>query len=379
MTKRYTYALAGMLLGMTTLGAAQAQAPATTPAAPLMQTTFEDGVNGWTTLGTTAKLAVTKDAADIHGGTAALKYDYTVAKGQINALILPTPDGKLAGAKSFNFWVKADHASPLVFVLSEKGGGRYSALFTAPVGQWQQVTLAPSDFILGEGKDDPKDPDNKLDLDQVEAAGLVDFSQIFVQGEASMATMLGVQSGPRSLDLDDFTVNAASADPAVAPVDPSVIESFSTPQLSWAGLGGVTLSRDTKALGVPALQAAYKTGTGKLAAFLKPLRPGVLAGKTTLMFSLASVKPTTLLVHLEERGGGKYNYLLEAKGNSTVQPLSVAVSDFRPGDDSQDADGKLDMDQVNQFAVLDLTGMMGDPAAGGAADNTVWIGPISAK
>lgn len=378
MPKRFVYALAGTLLGMTTMGVAQAQAPVTAPT-PLLQTTFEDGVDGWTTLGTMANVALTKDAADVHGGAAALKYNYTVTKGQINALILPTPDGKMAGAKAFDFWIKADHASPLIFMLSEKGGGHYSALFTAPAGQWQRVTLAPSDFILGEGKDDPKDPNNKLDLDQVEAAGLFDFNQIFVQGEASIATLLGIQSGPRSLMLDDFAVSAAPAELAASPVDPSVIESFTTPQLSWTGLGGVTLSRDAKTLGVPALQAAYQTGVGKVAGVLKPLRPGALAGKTSLTFSFASAKPTTLFVHLEERGGGKYNYLLQAKGNSMVQPLSLAVSDFRPGDDSQDANGKLDMDQVNQIAVLDLTGLMGKPAAGGAADNTFWIGPISAK
>ena len=376
MKKRY--ALAGALLAVTAMGAAHAQAPATTAAAPLVQSTFEADAGGWTPLGATAKAAVTHDAASVHSGTGALKFDYPVEKGQMNALLLPTPDGKLAGAQSFSLWVKADHASPLILMLSEKGGGHYSALFTAPAGQWQQVTLAPSDFVLGEGKDDPKDSDNKLDLDQVEAVGVFDFSQIFVQADSAIATALGIQTGPRSLLLDDFSVGAAPVVPAVK-ADPSQIESFAAPQLSWAGLGAVTLSRDTKVLNGPSLQAVYKPTAGKVVGVLKPLRPGILAGKTTLAFSLASARPTTLLVHLEERGGGKYNYMLEAKGGSAVQPVSIAVTDFRPGDDSQDADGKLDMDQVNQFSVLDLTGLMGDPAAGGAADNTFWIGPITAK
>lgn len=378
MTKRFQWTLAGALLGMTVAGAAQAQAPATPPAAPLMQSTFEEDAGGWMAMGATAKVGVTHDAASVHGGKGALKFDYPVEKGQINALMLPIPGGKLAGAKAFSFWVKADHSSPLILMLSEKGGGHYTTLFTVPAGQWQEVALAPSDFALAEGKDDPKDPDNKLDLDQVEAAGLFDFSQLFAQADPAMTTALSIQTGPRSLLLDDFTVSATPAAPSPK-IDASLIEPFSAPQLSWAGLGVVTISRDTKILSGPSLQASYKLAAGKIVGVLKPLGPGVLAGKTSLSFSMASAKPTTLLVHLEERGGGKYNYMLEAKGSSTVQPVSIAVADFRVADDSHDTNDKLDMDQVNQFAVFDLSGMMGDPAAGGAADNTFWIGPISAK
>lgn len=373
MIKRYEWILAGAMLGTTVTAHGQAPAP------PLIQATFEDGVGGWAGLGTTAKVAPTNEAASVHGGKGALRFDYAVAKGQLNALLLPTPGGKLAGAKSFDFWVKADHAAPLILMLSEKGGGHYTALFTAPAGQWQQVTLAPADFTLGESKDDPKDPDGRLDLEQVEAVGVFDFSQLFAQADAALATALGIQTGPRSLLLDDFSVSAAPAAPADPKADASVIESFAHPQLAWAGLGGVTLSRDTKTLGGPALQAAYRPEAGRIIGILRPLAPGALARRTRLTFSLASAKPTTLLVHLEERGGGKYNSLLEAKGGSTAQTVGVAVADFRAGDDSQDVNGKLDMDQVNQFAVLDLSGLLGDPGAGGGADNTVWIGAITAK
>lgn len=378
MTKRYVGTLIGSVMGLAVAGAGHAQAPAAPPAAPLMQSAFEEDAGGWAVLGLTAKVALTHDAAGVHGGKSALKFDYPVEKGQLSALVLPVVDGKLAGAQAFHLWVKADHASPLILMLTEKGGGHYSALFTAPAGQWQEVALAPADFVLGESKDDPKDPDNKLDLNQVEAVGVIDFSQIFAQGDPALATALGIQTGPRSLVLDDVSVSTAPADPAIKP-DASAVDSFSHPQLSWAGLGGVTLSRDTKVLGGPALQAAYKPTAGKIAGVLRPVRPGLLAGKTGLTFALASAKPTTLLVHLEERGGGKYNYLLGTKGASAVQPVSIGAGDFRAGDDSQDTNGKLDMDQVNQFAVMDLSGLMGDPGAGGASDNTFWIGPISAK
>jgi hypothetical protein len=41
---------------------------------------------------------------------------------------------------------------------------------------WQQAKLTPADFALGDGPNDPTDPDDKLDLDQVEGIATFDFA-----------------------------------------------------------------------------------------------------------------------------------------------------------------------------------------------------------
>jgi hypothetical protein len=41
---------------------------------------------------------------------------------------------------------------------------------------WQQVELTPADFALGDGPNDPADPDDKLELDQVEGIAIFDFA-----------------------------------------------------------------------------------------------------------------------------------------------------------------------------------------------------------
>src|ERR1051325_9670415 len=99
----------------------------------------------------------------------------------MDILLLPTPDMVLSKAKSFKFWIRTDHATPVGFTLQEKDGGRYNALFSTPKGVWQQVELSVADFQADTNKDAPKDPDGKLDMDQVEGVGIIDVAQIFVQ------------------------------------------------------------------------------------------------------------------------------------------------------------------------------------------------------
>lgn len=385
MTTRLQYAAAGMLLWGLGLNAGHAQTlPSATPA-PLVQTDFEASDGGWTAMGPNAKAAVTHEANSVHGGKGALTFAYTVAKGQFGALVLPTPDGKLAHAGSFQFWVKADHATPIAVLLSEKAGGHYTAFFTVPAGQWQSVSLTPADFTLGEDKNDPKDPDNKLDLDQVESVSLVDLGQMFAQtADTPLADVLGVQTGARTLLLDDFTVTAASE---TAPPKPTTtggvsLDAFTGPQLGWIALGGAMLSREpATAAGGPAMTMTYKQAPGKIAGVLKNVPRGSLAGKSKIAFSLTTAKSAAIVVHLEERGGGKYDALVPVKADPKGQALSLATTDFEASNESHDANGRLDMDQVTQIGIMDMSGLMGAPnpdSTDGAQDNTLHIGPITA-
>src|SRR5438309_42462 len=107
--------------------------------APVIRNTFEDGDGGWTAIGANAKVNVTHDAANVKEGKAALQFDYNVAKGELNAMMLPTPDGAIVKAKAVRFWIKASHTAPIAVVMQEKGGGRYISAFTAPKDTWQQV------------------------------------------------------------------------------------------------------------------------------------------------------------------------------------------------------------------------------------------------
>lgn len=350
------------------LSPVRADTPAAAP--PVLSNAFEEDAGAWVALGATGKVIVTHEADSVKGGKGALKFNYSVAKGEMNALVLPTPDGALTKAKSLTFSMKAFVAMPVVIMLAEKGGGHYIAAFTLPAGQWQAVALSLADFALGTGKDDPKDPDGKLDMDAVESIAVADLSQLFVGAEGEAAALLTVKPGPRAFLLDDF---AARAEPLPIPSadlkGALLLDPISHPQLPWIAVGDAALSRVVKGGG---LQMAYHQAQGKLAGVFKGVAQGSLAGKTQIAFTLTAAKPTTLLFHLEEAGGGKYNATVSADGTKSV---TLALSDFTAGDDSKDANGKLDMDQVTQIGLLDLSGLLENTPA---QDNTLTVSDLRA-
>ena len=189
------------------VGLAWAQADAK----PLVKHTFKQSIEGWMGIGPTAKVGITHDEAIVAPTAGALKFDYGINKGEFNALLLPTPVGSLKNAKSIKFRVRTDSTTLMAVALQEQDGGRYVALFTAPKDNWQTVELSTADFGLSQDKGDPKDPDVKLDMDQVGAMIVGDVSQFFVQADnPALASMLDVRKGSHQFFVDDFTVGTDS-------------------------------------------------------------------------------------------------------------------------------------------------------------------------
>ena len=225
-------------------------------------------------------------------------------------------------------------------------------------------------------KDAPKDADGKLDLDQVEALGVADMAQIFVQGDATLAGALGISEGPRKLYLDDFLVNTTVIPPATTlKSGEGSFDTFARPQIGWIPVGEVVVTRVTgKPLGGAGLQAKYHQAPSKIAGISRYVPVDGLTGATKLTLSAASLKPAKIIVQVEERSGGKYNTIIELPGNSGRADLTINFSDLKAAQDSHDDNNKLDMDKVTQIIFLDATGLM-DNTDG---DNTFWINNIKA-
>jgi hypothetical protein len=362
--------LAGVLLVIA--GTAVAQEAA----APILSHTFEENDGGWQGLGTTATVSLTHDANFVKGGKGALQFAYGVKKGELNMLLLPTPDKVLSTARSIRFWVKTDHASPLAVVLQEKDGARYNTMFSVRKGAWQQVELSIADFVVDSGKDAPKDANGKLDLDDVGNVGIIDIAQLFVQGDEALAKAFGIETGTRNLYLDDFSVSpTALAASATLKNGEGSLDTFARPQVGWMAMGGVELSRVTgKPLEGAGMQAKYHQAPAAIAGFAKYVPTAGLLGATKLALSVASEKPAKLIVQVEERGGGKYNTTIELPGNSGRADLSLNFADFKAAMDSHDDNNRLDLDQVTQIILFDGTGLLD----GADTDNTLWINNIKA-
>jgi len=343
---------------------------------------FEDGREGFQPFGPTAKISLTREADNVKQGHAALRFDYQVAPEQLNAMLLTGEVGAAANIKSFRFWVKADYETNLVMVLQEHESGRYMAQFHAPANQWQRVELGLKDFMLSNDKDDPKDPNGKLDMDMVEAVAIGDLSQLFVQAkDENLKKLFGVKTGPHAFFLDDFWASdqALPPTPGVDAQDPAIIDAFTAPQLAWLMVNGTRLVRVTSqelaAQGAPntvrerGLQAQYHQNAGVPVGLLRGVAPGQLKDMVALKFTVATEKPLVLLVQLEEKSGGKYNTTIDLPGQQKPMDIRLVPKLFGKADDSKDDNNRLDLDQVKQIVFLDLTSLLGQ----GDGDNQLWL------
>lgn len=355
-----------------TLALGVALAPvARAQAAPdaLLQETFESGAPLWRSVGDEAKVSLTHEAANVKTGGAALRFDYIVAAGKLHALFLPTPTGIPLQAHSFHFWIKADYATSLAVELQERGGGRYQAIFTVAPVSWQEVNLAPDDFILSGDSDDPPDPDHKLDLDQAQAITIRDLKEFYLQSQnPETVKLFQAQAGAHSLYLDDFVVSKTPLAPAFDLADGTLeLDDFTRPQIAWIAVGALRLSHviglnlknaAPKLTDPPALQADYRQVLGTVVGLAKRLPRGSLAGMARLQFNVASLKPATLLVQLEAKNGAKYNAPVVVPGGGVVKAVSLPFAAFTPELDSANHNARLDLAEAQQLLIVDITGII---------------------
>ena len=280
-----------------------------------------------------------------------------------------------------------------MLAVQEDGGGYFRAVFSVTKDKWQYVEIDPTDFVLQDGPNDPKDANGQLDRDKIKFIGLIDFDQVLIQMLAGapnpIAQMLQIQGGARTFYLDDVTLSGKGLPQAEATPEVYDIDLFQRPQAEWASVGGATLERmEAKDAKDNALRVTYQQAPGRLMGLIKPLQRGALTGKKQLAFQAASMKRTTFLVQLEEAGGGKYNASMEVPGNAAPTPITLNFADFKTSDDSNDDNNQLDLDQVRQLLVVDISGVMGGappmvapgmPGELPGNENTLWLNALRAK
>ncbi|RYG26652.1 hypothetical protein EON82_02495 [bacterium] len=342
---------------------------------PLIRSTFAAGEDGWTAaqlVGTGGKVSVVRDPDHLKVGTGSLRLDYSVKVGEMSAASLPVADGALAKMGSIHFWVRPDQNSPLIVNLQEKNGAQYSCSISAAKGVWQEVEMGIQDFLPSLDPGSVPDPNGRLNADEIVSISFFDLNQFLGQVEA-LAGLLGVQQGPRAVYLSDFLVTTKPMPDATAAGE-YVIDAFDRPHPAWTVLNATPGIVSEAPLNARALRIDYNLPSGKAAGAFKPLRLGALVAKKTLAFRAATANACQLVVQLEEKGGGKYNYAFRMPGGSTPVDQNVVLSEMKPADDSKDDNDKLDLEEVKQITFIDLTALLEAPGK-----NTLWIGRVVAK
>jgi hypothetical protein len=355
-------------------------ATAALAATPILRSAFDDGPGAWMTMGDRGTLRVTREAAEIRGSNPSLAFDYEIAPKKFGAAVLPVEPPALAAMDQVHFWVKTDYPTSVAVVLSEKGGGNYSAIAWSPGGVWQEVKVAPRDFTLGERVSDPPDPDGKLDLEQLQGIALADIGQLFGGAPANpdMPIALSRHPGRHTLLVSGFEVLGATSEPATAEQKVKLaIDEFDAPQLSWLSPGGASFRLDNSrehASG-PAIEVAYGEAENAFVFFARNLPPDIPPTVSHISFDIASEAPAQFLFALQEKGvgrgeGPRYSAIVEVKGGGKPNHRDLALSAF-----TLDENGPRDPYKGLQVAKAKTLSIGDISAAANAAHgpNKVWL------
>ncbi len=339
--------------------------PAPPAAPPIVATSFESDPGDWHVMNVTggvaesAKLSVVHDTARVKEGKGSLLLDYSIKKGDTNLLFLPCAPPSLTRMKSVHFWIKPDHSTSMLFIASQKGGSRYQTSFTCIANKWQEVSIALSDLTMSQDEDNPKDASGTIDPNKIEGIGLIDSDCYLAQVFGDNPPPITLPLGSHELLINSFTIDETLMPPIQPPTETNkVFASTLRPQVDWMVLGDIAVQKVTeKPLIGSGIKATYLQQKNKVAALIKPLGPGVLAGATGLHLSIGSKLPTTIIVEVEETDGGKYNTTISLNGNSEMKDFNLKFADFVVSQDSKDKNDKLDLPLVKQIMLIDMTGL----------------------
>ncbi|HLH80907.1 MAG TPA: hypothetical protein VKV29_11580 [Chthonomonas sp.] len=353
---------------------------------------FTEDTAPWTNLGG-GTIAITHQASDLPpNAKGALVFNYTVnpqKQGANNALpfqvlIRPVKQGTLASLQAIRFQAYSDIGSPFICALSEHQGGRYLQVFWLPPKTWQEITLYPKDFWLSDNKGDPPDPDGKLDLDQIEAIGIVPVSTIlsaFMGTDPQIVGILQPSSGQHTLRLADF--EALSNDTPV-PSTPRLpddekgvwIDPLNQDAIHWFLIGSQEMQYDPHPpFPDRALAVHYQQGPDRLILLLHDLHRVAMGNTDRIVFQAAAEKGVRLAVSLQMKDGARYFQIVDIPGDSKPTTVSVNIAAMQPAPDSQEAlSHPIDTNQLTTLILADISFLFGQPEQ----HNTIWIGPVRA-
>ena len=339
---RDRWAIGGLLLGLCALSVGQTERDS--------RIDFEQENHGWFVLpGADGKVERTTNPHDVKSGKYALVYTYTVAQGKFNAIVRLEPE---SWAQGFRFWIKTDHPTLLVFVVSEEGGERWQVPFWCGHNEWQQITLALSDFVP---TDDSQHQNGKLDMERAEGIGFLDAGALLVAAAPETGLLFGDKRGTRMLWLDDFEF-LSKAPPRKAS-SPDILDDFQRDYLMWFATQGVRIQPEAGAMRVE-----YKQEFPWLLAVARPLPKGILADAKGLQISLQVKNATTLAVVLEEEDGERWLASRPVGGEDRPETLRFEWNDFTPTDDTKGkGDSQLLPAKVKLLSLLDM-GVLTDEA-----------------
>jgi hypothetical protein len=329
-----------------------------------------------------SKFTITHEAASVKAGKGALSYAYDITPKTVRVLALQRPLD-LTGMKSLNLWVKCSQATSVIVGLGDNSGASYQANAHCPAGAWQEIAVNLDELTVDEPA---KDPNGKLDLDQVVSITLLDIAGF-------IAMFLPDVKGSRTMMIDDILFSSkpvvSSTGPAqvtrVVPVH--LVDNFESSVIRWIPISlelaeppkfalfeaPVTVDKDVpQGGGKQSLKLSYPRKGKKIHGVMRTVDKVDLSKATTLDLAIKCSHDGIFFIAIEEKDGSRYNKKIDLLLGDW-KSFSWPLSEFTIADDSQDENGKLDPDQIKQITIADATLLLG----GGEADQVhLWVDQV---
>jgi hypothetical protein len=215
-------------------------------------------------------------------------------------------------------------------------------------------------LILSVGEGDPKDPNGKLDVEQVESIAIADFTQWLVgQGGAQIEQLFPVAKGSHNLYLDDLVVTSDPLPDTREKKDKeTLLDTFARPQLFWMPMGKVALSlHEGKPLTGKSLKMEYQYSPTEFLAVGRNLPSSPFVKMGSIAFTATSQKPTRMIVQLEEKKGAKYYASLNIPGDMDTREYALNFKEFQPAVDSKQPKKPIEPEQISVIFFMDVTGV----------------------
>lgn len=144
-----------------------------------------------------------------------------------------------------------------------------------------------------------------------------------------------------------------------------VNQTFKDGDGGWMGMGANAKLSVTHDPGIAlpaagALKVDYNVAKNDLAAAVLPTGLDSWTKAKSLKFRIRSDSDTIFAVNLQEQDGGRYTSMIRTQ-KDTWQAVELSTADFilaQDKTDPKDPDGKLDMDRVTGFGVVDVAEFM---------------------
>ena len=340
--------------------------------------TFDDDTAQWQAIDPAAQFSVTGDPNVVReDDNAVAEYSYSAQIGTMSGIMTPV-DVPLVGAETLSFWLRTTDLAIVALSIDEADGSNYMAGMLSLPDRWQEVSLGFGEFQLD---DDSIDENGQLDADQIAGIGIIDVTPFIAEMAAQVTFIEAPDLGPRIMWIDDMSVDDEPMPPRWETVEVDGarairLDSFESTPLQWFMLAGKSVEIDyddeITAEGNFSLRIIYDLAPGKLLGLMGSPASAPLEGTTRLRVSLLSENKTTLMIGLGEKDKSEYHVLVPLEAGQDFQALEFDFTDFELDEDGADENGKLDIDQVTEISINDVSFMTGEPVG----YNTLWIDDI---